>query len=88
VYNWKLADIQSLFGQAMYAGFRLQAGRMADRLDGVQDGTLYGGAINLSARTPLGPAQVSFGGTDNGDIELQFAIGRPIAEGNLLDPFE
>jgi NTE family protein len=85
LYLWKLADIQSLFGQAVYAGLRLQAGRMGERLDPVSEGTAYGAAVNLSARTPLGPLQFSIGGADNGNWDLQWSLGRPISEGTILD---
>lgn len=59
-YNWKIADIQSLFGQALFAGLRLQAGRMGGRVDAGETlvpelppltgdgGSLYGIAGSLS----------------------------------------
>jgi NTE family protein len=84
-YYWKIADIQSLFGQALYAGLRLQAGRMGGRIDEVDDGTLYGIAGSLGGRTPIGPFLISLGFVDNGSLQLQFALGRPIAEGSILD---
>jgi NTE family protein len=85
-YLWKLADIQPLFGQAVYAGLRLQAGNMAGRrelLGGT--GTLYGIAGSLNGRTLLGPFILSLGYVDNGSWELQFTLGRPIPEGSVLD---
>jgi len=84
-YNWKIADIQSLFGQAVYAGLRLQAGRMGQPIDDSEDGAVYGIAGNLGANTPLGPILLSLGYVDNGSWGLQLAIGRPIAEGSILD---
>src|SRR5690606_38056210 len=39
-YNWKLTDIQPLFGQALYANVRLSAGRMGERVDGIREGTI------------------------------------------------
>ncbi|MCC7256752.1 MAG: patatin-like phospholipase family protein [Gammaproteobacteria bacterium] len=86
-YLWKLADIQSLFGQAVYAGLRLQAGRMGERIDAavVDDGTLYGIAGSLGGRTPIGPFIISLGIVDNSEWQLQFAVGRPIAEGSIFD---
>jgi NTE family protein len=85
-YLWKLADIQPLFGQAMYAGLRLQAGRMTGReaLLG-NEGTLYGIAGSLNGRTPVGPFILSVGYVDNDSWELQFTLGRPIPEGSALD---
>ncbi|MCC6297048.1 MAG: BamA/TamA family outer membrane protein [Pseudomonadales bacterium] len=82
---WKLADIQSLFGQALYGGFRLHAGRMGERIDGEQDGTLYGIAGSLGGATPIGPFILSLGYVDNDSWQLQFALGRPISEGSVLD---
>jgi outer membrane protein assembly factor BamA len=84
-YNWKVAEIQSLFGQALYAGLRLQAGRMGSRIDNVDDGTLYGIAGSLGGRTPVGPFVLSVGYVDNGSWQVQFALGRPIPEGSILD---
>jgi outer membrane protein assembly factor BamA len=84
-YNWKIADIQSLFGQAVYAGLRLQAGRMGDPIDASEDGAIYGIAGSLGASTPLGPIILSLGYVDNGSWALQLAIGRPISEGSILD---
>jgi NTE family protein len=86
-YNWKLADIQSLFGQALYAGVRLQAGRVGGRLDSfaVDSGTRYGLSGSLSGRTPVGPFVVSLGYVADDSWQLQFALGRPIPEGSILD---
>jgi NTE family protein len=84
-YYRKLGDIQRLFGQALYGGVRLTAGDVAGRIDDVDDGTIFGAAISLSGRTPVGPFLVSLGGTNSGFWELQFAFGRPIREGSILD---
>lgn len=84
-YYWKMADIQSLFGQALYAGLRLQGGRMGGRIDQVSDGALYGVSGSVGGRTPVGPLLLSLGWVDNGSLQLQLAIGRPIAEGSILD---
>ncbi len=84
-YYWKMADIQSLFGQALYAGLRLQGGRMGNRIDDVSDGALYGVSGSVGGRTPVGPFIISLGWVDNGNVQLQLAIGRPIAEGSILD---
>jgi len=84
-YYRKLGDIQRLFGQALYGGLRLTAGDVAGRIDDVNDGTILGAAVSLSGRTPVGPFLVSLGSTNNGFWELQFAFGRPIREGSILD---
>ncbi len=84
-YNWKVADIQALFGQALYGGLRLSAGQMYDRVDGVDDGVMYGAAVSGSGRTPIGPVTLSLGGTSDGFWQLQFALGRPVEEGSIID---
>lgn len=84
-YLWKLADIQPLLGQALYAGLRFQAGRMGDRRDNVQEGTLYGISGSVNARTPIGPLTLSLGYVSNDSWELQFSLGRPLPEGSALD---
>jgi len=84
-YFWKLADIQSLFDQALYAGLRLQAGRIGNRIDQVADGALYGISGSIGGRSPVGPFLLSLGYVDNGSVQLQIAVGRPIAEGSILD---
>jgi NTE family protein len=84
-YNWKLADIQSLFGQALYAGFRLNAGSVGSRIDDSDDGVLYGASTSIGGSTPVGPFRLSLGYVDNQSWQLQFAIGRPVDEGSILD---
>jgi hypothetical protein len=58
---------------------------MGERLDGIRDGTLHGAAENLGGRTPLGPFLLSLGWVDNGSVELQLSLGRPVAEGSIID---
>lgn len=84
-YLWKLVDIQPLMGQALYAGLRLQAGRMGDRRDHVNEGALYGISGSLSGRTIIGPFTLSLGYVSNNSWELQFSLGRPLPEGSALD---
>lgn len=63
----------------------VQAGRVGERIDGVRDGTLYGISGSVGGNTPIGPFLVSLGYVDNGSLQLQFALGRPITEGSILD---
>jgi len=84
-YGWKLADIQSLFDQALYVGLRLNVSRVGSRIDDSDDGTLYGASTALGGNTPVGPFLLSLGYVDNGSWQLQFAIGRPVDEGSILD---
>ncbi len=87
-YAWRLADIQPLFGQALYAGIRLQAAQMRGRVDGLPADTLYGIAGTLGGRTPAGPFLFSIGWVNDGSWQLQFSIGRPVAEGSLFDDLQ
>ena len=84
-YRLRVANIMQLFNQSLYAGLRLQAGRVGDRRDEISDGTLYGISGSLSGRTPIGAFIMSLGYVDNHSLALQFAIGRPLPEGSLLD---
>jgi NTE family protein len=85
IYSWRLLDIQPLFGQSIYAGIRLQAGEVTDRIDQVDDGTLYGLSGSLTGRTPVGTLLLSLGFVDNGSWLLQFSLGRKVPEGSSLD---
>ena len=84
-YRQKIAEILSLFNQSLYAGIRLQAGRMGGSRDGISQGTLYGISGGISGRTPVGAFNVSLGYVDNDSWALQFSIGAPVPEGNVLD---
>ena len=84
-YYWRLAEISPVFGQALYAGLRLHAGRPEARVDGIDEETLYGLAGSLAGRTPVGPVLLSLGFADDGRWQLQFSLGRPVSEGSLLD---
>jgi NTE family protein len=87
-YAWRLADIQPLFGQALYAGIRLQAAEMHERIDGVPGEVLYGLSGALGGSTPIGPFIFSLGWVSNHSYQLQFTLGRPVAEGTLLDELQ
>jgi hypothetical protein len=44
------------------------------------------GSPSRSARArPIGPLLLSLGASDNGSVQLHFALSRPIPEGTLLD---
>lgn len=87
-YAWRLADVQPLFGQAVYAGVRLQAGQVSERFDDVKDGTLYSLALSLGGKVTIGNFLFSLGYVSNGDLRLQFSLGRPVDEGSLLDEID
>ena len=87
-YGWRLADIQPLFGQALYAGIRVtghanaRPGRRLLRRHAVRHCRDVGG------RTPAGPFLFSIGWVNDGSWQLQFSIGRPVAEGSLFDDLQ
>ena len=90
-YLWKLTDIMSIRGQALYAGVRLQAARVYDRLDGRlgqvpdDDGEIYGGSVYLTGRTMVGPLTLGLGSTTGDSWSLWFAVGRPVGHGTILE---
>jgi NTE family protein len=84
-YSWQLVDISPLSGQALYAGLRAQVGEMRKRFDGLEPEIMYGLSGSVGGRTPIGPFLFSLGYVDGGDWQVQFTIGRPIAEGSLFD---
>jgi NTE family protein len=84
-YSWQLVDISPLSGQALYAGVRAQVGEMRKRFDGLEPEVLYGLSGSVSGRTPVGPFLFSVGYVEGGDWQVQFTLGRPIAEGSLFD---
>lgn len=84
-YRWKLADIQTVFDQALYAGLRLTMANVSGRIDDEDDELLAGIAVNLSGRTPIGPFIVSLATVDNDYWALQLALGAPIREGSIVD---
>jgi NTE family protein len=84
-YLWKIRDIQSIRGQALYAGLRLQAGQTYERLDGVDEDTMYGGSLYVTGRTMVGPLTLGFGATSTESYSVWLAIGRPIGHGTILE---
>ena len=85
-YLKRVAEISTLFDQALYVGATLTAGAMDDQFDYPGAGVLYSGALLLSGRTPLGPVTVSLAGTSQGDWQIAFDLGRPILEHTITDP--
>ena len=72
------------FGQALYAGVRAQVGEMRKRFDGLEPDVLYGLSGSVGGRTRFGPFLFSLGYVDGGERQLQFMLGRSIAEGSLF----
>jgi NTE family protein len=80
-YLWKITDLQTLFGQALYAGGSIEAGNMYERIDGTpSSGLILGSSIFFGGRTPLGPLIVTFGVAEGGHKAGYVQIGRPLKE--------
>jgi NTE family protein len=84
-YAWQLVEISPLSGQSLYAGVRAQVGEMRKRFDGLEPEVMYGLSGSVGGRTPIGPFLLSLGYVEGGEWQLQFTLGRPVAEGSLFD---
>lgn len=80
-YLKKVTDLQTLLGQALYAGLSVEAGNMFDRLDGTESsGAIFGSTLFFGGRTPLGPLVISFGYSEGGHKAAYLQLGRPLKE--------
>jgi NTE family protein len=84
-YLWKIKDMLSIRGQALYAGLRLVAGQASNRIDQVDEGVIYGGSVYITGRTMVGPLTVGLGATSTDSWSLWLAVGRPIGHGTILE---
>ena len=90
-YLWKIKDIMSIRGQALYAGVRLEAGQVFGRLESEilpgfgDDEVIYGGSLYLAGRTQAGPLTLGLGVTSTDSWSLWIAVGRPIGNGTILE---
>jgi hypothetical protein len=90
-YLWKLADLQTVRGEAIYLGGQLQTGEIANWV--VDDQVLsepvmkpiYGGSVYLVGRTPVGPLTLGLGGTSTNAWSVWLTVGRPIGQGTILE---
>jgi hypothetical protein len=90
-YLWKIKDIMSIRGQALYAGVRLTAGQTFGRLEEYvdpgfdEDDMIYGGSLYIAGRTQAGPLTVGLAATSADSWALWVAVGRPIGNGTILE---
>jgi NTE family protein len=90
-YLWKIKDIMSIRGQALYTGLRLEAGQVFGRLESGflpgfdDDEVIYGGSVYLAGRTQAGPLTLGLGVTSTDSWSLWIAVGRPIGNGTILE---
>ena len=80
-YLWKVTDLQTLLGRALYVGAGIEAGNMYERIDGAPaSGLLLGSSVFVGGRTPLGPLILTFGVAEGGHKAAYVQIGRPLKE--------
>jgi NTE family protein len=84
-YLWKFKELQTIRNQALYAGMRLMAGDVSNRVDFVDGEALYGASLYLTGRTLVGPFTVGVGATTNDSWSLWVAVGRPTGRGTILE---
>jgi NTE family protein len=85
-YLWKLKDIQSIRGQALYAGVRLETGAVDQWLSSTKGlEPLYGGSVYIAGRTLVGPLTIGVGGTSQNTWTIWLAVGRPVGQGTILE---
>jgi NTE family protein len=84
-YLWKLKDIQSIRGQALYAGIRLETGEVDQWSDSKGLQPVYGGSVYIAGRTLVGPLTIGIGGTSLNTWTLWLAVGRPVGQGTILE---
>jgi len=84
-YLWRVKDLLPIKNLSLYMGFGLTGGEVFDRLDGGDDGDLYGGSVFLTGRTLFGPLTVGVGTTSTDSWSLWMSVGRPVGHGTILE---
>ncbi len=84
-YLWKLKDIQSIRGQALYAGMRLETGEVDNWAESKGLQPIYGGSIYIAGRTLVGPLTIGVGATSLNTWTIWLAVGRPVGQGTILE---
>ena len=84
-YLWRVKDMLTIKNHSLYLGVGLTGGEVFDRLDGGEDGELYGGSVFLTGRTMFGPLTVGLGTTSTESWSLWLSVGRPVGHGTILE---
>jgi len=84
-YLWKVKELLPIRNLAFYMGISVTGGQVFDRLDGGDDGELYGGSVFLTGRTLFGPLTVGIGSTSTESWSLWMSVGRPVGHGTILE---
>jgi hypothetical protein len=70
---------------SLYMGVGLTGGQLYGRLDGGEDGELYGASVFLTGRTFFGPLTIGVGTTSVDSWSLWLSVGRPVGHGTILE---
>jgi len=84
-YLWKVRDVLPIRNLALYAGVRVAAGAVYDRIDSQSSGDIYGASVFLTGRTMVGPLTVGIGSTSTNSWSLWLSVGRPVGHGTILE---
>jgi NTE family protein len=84
-YLWKIKDIASIRGQALYAGLRLETGQVDQWIDPQGLESVYGASLYIAGRTIVGPMTVGLGATSTDSFSVWIAVGRPVGHGTILE---
>jgi NTE family protein len=84
-YLWKFKDVARVRNQALYAGLRVAAGAVHDRVDEGETGEIYGASVFLTGRTLVGPLTLGIGATSTDSWSLWLSVGRPVGHGTILE---
>ena len=81
---WRVVELVPVKHQVIYGGFGLQAAGLYDRVDRVEDGTVYSGSVYLGGPTPIGTFIIGVGGAKE-SWAFWLSLGRPVGKGSILD---
>jgi NTE family protein len=84
-YLWRVKDLLAIRNHSLYVGVGLTGGQLYDRLDGGEDGELYGASVFLTGRTLFGPLTIGVGSTSTDSWSLWLSVGRPVGHGTILE---
>jgi NTE family protein len=79
-FLWKVADILPILSQKLYGGFKLEGGRVYERVDPVPDGSVYGVSVFVGGRTPIGTLTLGVGWADP-STAFWVTLGTPVGTG-------
>jgi NTE family protein len=84
-YLWRVKDMLTIKNHSLYMGVGLTGGQLYGRLDGGEDGELYGASVFLTGRTFFGPLTIGVGTTSVDSWSLWLSVGRPVGHGTILE---